>query len=94
MLFRPALLADQRHEADLLDLLLVPGLGAGARQPDQTLVRRRRADRHHQPALDSELGAPGYRARAGPLAVAMMASNGACSGQPSVPSPVRTSTLS
>ena len=30
----------------------------------------------------------------GPPAVAMMASNGACSGQPNVPSPVRTSTLS
>ena len=45
MLFRPALLADQRHEADFLDLLLVPGFGTGAREPDQALMRRRGADR-------------------------------------------------
>ena len=59
MFFRPALLADQRHETDFLDLLLVPGFGAGARQPDQALMRRRVADRHHQPTVDGELGAPG-----------------------------------
>src|SRR5262249_41911154 len=55
----PALLADQRHETNFLELLAMKGTGAGPRQPDQGLHAPGLADRHHQPAADRELLAQG-----------------------------------
>ena len=87
----PSRLAHERHEPDRLERLPADGR-ATATGANEVLVLP--ADRRDQPASDAELRLEGGRASSRVAAARLMASNGACSGSPRDPSPVRQVTFS
>ena len=89
----PALLADQRHEADIGDVLALELVLVDARDPNQLLRPLVPADRDDHAATDLELMHQRFGTSGAP-AETRMASKGASSAQPSVPSAWRTWTLS
>ena len=86
-----ARLADQRHEAAGADRAALETLAAAAQKV--TSIARHRGDRDDQPAALGELVEQGRR-RSGAAAWTAIASNGARSGTPRLPSPTSSSTSS
>lgn len=88
-LLMPAVFADERHESDPAEVLLLECRGVDPRDLHQALLLRGPTGMTRWPPRSScSFSACGI---SGPPAATSMASKGPASGQPAVPSPTRTS---